>query len=211
MAFRAVVFDIGGVLEFTPPLGTAGKWEVRLGLPPGALASRLGGLFGAGNVGAVTEAEVHRGVGELLAIDEPTVDAFMTDLWTEYLGSLNTELTAYFAGLRPAYRTGIISNSFVGAREREQERYGFGQLTDVIIYSHEAGISKPDPRIYHLACDRLGIRPEEMIFLDDVEPNVAAARDLGAHGILFTSTAQAIADIESNLRTWPMHHDQRPL
>ena len=200
MAFRAVVFDIGGVLEFTPPPGMAGKWEDRLGLPPGGLASRLGGLFGAGNVGEVTEAEVHRGVGELLAIDEPAVDAFMADLWTEYLGSLNTELAAYFAGLRPAYRTGIISNSFVGAREREQERYGFGQLTDVIIYSHEAGISKPDPRIYHLACHRLGIRPEEMIFLDDVEENVAAARDLGAHGILFTSTAQAIADIESSLR-----------
>jgi putative hydrolase of the HAD superfamily len=200
MNFRAVVFDIGGVLEFTPPLGTAEKWEDRLGLPPGGLASRLGGLFGAGNVGAVTEAEVHRGVGELLAIDEPAVAAFMADLWTEYLGSLNTELTAYFAGLRPAFRTGIISNSFVGAREREQERYGFGQLTDVIIYSHEAGISKPDPRIYHLACDRLGIRPEEMIFLDDVEANVAAARDLGAHGILFTGTAQAIADIESSLR-----------
>ena len=201
MAFRAVVFDIGGVLEVTPPLGMAGKWEDRLGLPPGGLASRLGGLFGAGNVGEVTEAEIHRGVGELLAIDEPAVDAFMADLWTEYLGSLNTELAAYFAGLRPAYRTGIISNSFVGAREREQERYGFGQLTDVIIYSHEAGISKPDPRIYHLACDRLGIRPEEMVFLDDVEENVAAARDLGAHGILFTSTGQAIADIEACLRS----------
>ena len=71
----------------------------------------------------------------------------------------------------------------------------------MIIYSHEAGISKPDPRIYHLACDRLGIRPEEMIFLDDVEANVTAARDLGAHGILFTGTAQAIADIEACLRS----------
>jgi putative hydrolase of the HAD superfamily len=199
MAFRAVVFDIGGVLEFTPPLGTAGKWEDRLGLPSGGLAGRLGGLFAAGNVGMVTEAEVHRGVGELLAIDEPTVDAFMADLWTEYLGSLNTELAAYFAGLRPAYRTGIISNSFVGAREREQERYGFGQLTDVIVYSHEAGISKPDPRIYQLACDRLGVLPEEMIFLDDVDAYVAAARDVGAHGILFTGTVQAIADIEACL------------
>jgi len=199
MVFRAVVLDIGGVLEFTPPLGTAGKWEDRLGLAPGGLADRLGGLFAAGNVGAVTEAEIHRGVGKLLAIDKPAVDAFMAGLWAEYLGSLNAELTAYFAGLRPAYRTGIISNSFVGARAREEERYGFGQLTDVIIYSHEAGISKPDPRIYRLACDRLGVRPEEMIFLDDVAANVAAARDLGAHGILFTGTAQAIADIQAAL------------
>jgi putative hydrolase of the HAD superfamily len=203
MAFQAVVFDIGGVLELTPPLGTAGKWEDRLRLPPGGLAGRLGSLFAAGNVGAVTEAEVRRAIGELLAVDEPTVDEFMSDMWAEYLGTLNTELAAYFAGLRPACRTGIISNSFVGAREREQERYGFGQMTDVIIYSHETGLSKPDPRIYRLACDRLGVLPEEMIFLDDLEPNVTAAVELGACGILFTSTAQAIADIEARLARVP--------
>ena len=190
------------MLELTPPLGTAGKWEGRLRLPPGGLAG-LGSLFAAGNVGAVTEAEIRRGIGDLLAVDEPTVDEFMSDMWAEYLGTLNTELAAYFAGLRPAYRTGIISNSFVGAREREQERYGFGQMTDVIIYSHEAGISKPDPRIYRLACDRLGVLPEEMIFLDDLEPNVTAAAELGASGILFTSTAQAIADIEARLARVP--------
>ena len=199
MAFRAVVFDIGGVLEFTPPMGMAEKWEDRIGLGRGELPERLGAVFAAGNVGALTEAEVHARIGQILALGPAPVAEFMADLWTEYLGTLNAELTAYFASLRPAYRTGIISNSFVGAREREQERYGFERLTDVIIYSHEAGISKPDPRIYELACERLGVLPQEMIFLDDVEPNVEAARDLGAHGILFTSTAQAIADIEARL------------
>jgi putative hydrolase of the HAD superfamily len=76
-------------------------------------------------------------------------------------------------------------------------------MTDVIIYSHETGLSKPDPRIYRLACDRLGILPEEMIFVDDLEPNVTAAVGLGACGILFTSTAQAIADIEARLARVP--------
>jgi epoxide hydrolase-like predicted phosphatase len=199
MAFRAVVFDIGGVLEFTPPMGMAEKWEDRLGLGRGELPERLGAVFKAGNVGALTEAEVHAHIGKILTLSPATVDAFMADMWTEYLGTPNAELIAYFAGLRPAYRTGIISNSFVGAREREQERYGFEQLTDDIVYSHEVGISKPDPRIYELACGRLGILPEEMIFLDDVEPNVEAARELGAHGILFAGTAQAIADIQASL------------
>jgi putative hydrolase of the HAD superfamily len=199
MGFRAVVFDIGGVLEFTPPMGMAEKWADRLGLAPGELPERLGNVFAAGQVGTLTEAEVHAHIGEILALAPADVDAFMGDLWTEYLGTLNAELTTYFAGLRPAYRTGIISNSFVGARERERERYGFEQLTDEIVYSHEAGISKPDPRIYELACERLGVLPEEMIFLDDVEPNVAAAQDLGAHGILFVSTTQAITDIEAAL------------
>lgn len=201
MSIRAVVFDIGGVLEFTPAMGMAEKWEDRLGLGRGELPERLGAVFAAGNVGALTEPEIHVRIGQVLALGAGTVDAFMADLWTEYLGTPNAELIAYFAGLRPAYRTGIISNSFVGAREREQQRYGFEQLTDEIIYSHEAGICKPDPRIYELACERLGVLPEEMIFLDDVEPNVEAARDLGAHGILFTSTAQAITDIETYLGT----------
>jgi epoxide hydrolase-like predicted phosphatase len=199
MAFRAVVFDIGGVLELTPPMGMAEKWEDRLGLGRGELPERLDAVFAAGNVGALTEVEIHARIGQILAVGPGPVNEFMADLWTEYLGTPNAELTAYFASLRPAYRTGIISNSFVGAREREQERYGFERLTDEIVYSHEVGISKPDPRIYELACERLGVRPREMIFLDDVEPNVEAARDLGAHGILFTSTAQAIADIEARL------------
>src|SRR5262249_37185538 len=82
-------------------------------------------------------------------------------------------------------------------------RYGFGQLTDVIIYSHEAGISKPDPRIYRLACDRLGVRPEEMIFLDDVAANVAAARDPRAPGSLFPGPAHAIPDIHASLAPQP--------
>jgi epoxide hydrolase-like predicted phosphatase len=199
MGFRAVVFDIGGVLEFTPAMGMAEKWADRLGLARNELPERLGAVFAAGQVGALTEAEVHGRIGQILALGPADVTAFMDDLWTEYLGTLNAELTTYFTGLRPAYRTGIISNSFVGAREREQERYGFEQLTDEIIYSHEVGISKPDLRIYEMACERLGVLPEEMIFLDDVEPNVEAAQDLGAHGILFTSTAQAIADIEAAL------------
>ena len=101
MAFRAVVFDIGGVLEFTPPRDIMHKWADRLGLGRGELPERLGAVFAAGNVGALTEAEIHTRIGQILALGPDLVDAFMADIWTEYLGTLNTELTAYFAGLRP--------------------------------------------------------------------------------------------------------------
>ncbi len=109
------------------------------------------------------------------------------------------ELTGYFAGLRPRYRTGILSNSFVGARERECGRYRFDELADLIVYSHEVGMSKPDPRIYELTWQRLAVRPEEMVFLDDVEPFVAAAAALGIQAVRFTDTAQAIADLDAIL------------
>ena len=67
----------------------------------------------------------------------------MDDVWREYVGMLNTELADYFARLRPAYMTGIVSNSFVGAREREQEAHRLSDLCDVIVYSHEEGCLKP--------------------------------------------------------------------
>jgi hypothetical protein len=52
----------------------------------------------------------------------------MGDMWTEYLGTLNAGLADYARGLRARCRTGIISNSFVGARWRERERYHLENL-----------------------------------------------------------------------------------
>jgi epoxide hydrolase-like predicted phosphatase len=101
--------------------------------------------------------------------------------------------------LRPRYQTALLSNSFVGAREKEQERYQFEELVDLIIYSHEVGIAKPDRRIFEMTSERLGVQPAEMIFLDDHERPLVAARQLGIHAILFQNTAQAIADIEAVL------------
>ncbi len=199
MAIRAVVFDIGGVLEITPRTGWVERWEARLGLPPGSVIARLGDVWRAGSVGSISEADVERRTGELLGLDRAHVDALMADLWEEYLGTLNTELAAYFASLRPRYRTAILSNSFVGAREKEQARYGFGDLCDLIVYSHEEGMQKPERRFYELACERLGVEPAEVVFLDDVEVCVAAAREFGMHAILFRDTAQAIADLQACL------------
>jgi hypothetical protein len=104
VAVRAVGFDIGGVLEITPYLGMATRWEEQLGLEPGELERRTHAVWAAGEVGAISEAEVHRQVGELLGLDDLQVHAFMSDLWTEYLGTLNVELAEYCPGLRPRYR-----------------------------------------------------------------------------------------------------------
>lgn len=199
MAIRAIVFDIGGVLEITPRTGWVEKWEKLLQLKPGGLSELMHSVWRDGSIGRISEEEVEKSTAEILGLDQAQLDAFMYDLWEEYLGELNVELTAYFAGLRPRYRTAIISNSFVGAREKEQELYGLGDLCDVIIYSHEVGLEKPDRRIFELTCERLGVQPAEVIFLDDVEQHVAAARELGIHAILFRENSQAIADVEACL------------
>jgi epoxide hydrolase-like predicted phosphatase len=196
MTIRAVVFDIGGVLEITPDLGVDRRWEGRLGLPAGDIAGRMGDVWRGGSIGTITLDEVHQALRDRLGLDEQQLAAYMADLWQEYVGTANTELIEYARGLRPRYRTGIISNSFVGAREREQAAYGFEDLVDEVVYSHEAGMSKPDPRIYALACARLGVQAGEMVFLDDWDKAVAGAREAGIHAVHYRDNAQAIGEIE---------------
>ncbi len=201
MTIKAVVFDIGGVLEVTPRSlrDVSEAWESRLGLAHGELNERMADAWHGGGIGAVSEQEVHQELTERLGLDGQQLTDFLADLWREYLGTANTGLIDYARRLRPRYRTGILSNSFVGAREREQAAYGFEDLVDEIVYSHECGMSKPDPAIYALACQRLGVSPAQVVFLDDYEPYIEAARLAGLHAVLYRDNAQAIRDIEELL------------
>jgi len=201
MVIRAVLFDIGGVLEINPDLGVAPAWEARLGLPGGALSERLHDVWAGGAIGTITEQDVRQAIRNRLGLDERQLATLMADIWRQYLGTANTELIQYVRRLRPRYRTGIVSNSFVGGREKEQAAYAFDDLVDDIVYSHEAGMSKPDPRIYTLACTRLDVRPDETAFLDDTDDCVAGARQAGIHAILYQDNSQAIEAIEALLTT----------
>jgi epoxide hydrolase-like predicted phosphatase len=199
MVIRAVAFDIGGVLEITPDLGVDRLWETRLGLPAGEILVRMRDIWRGGSIGTITLDDVHEALRDRLGLDDQTLAQYLADVWREYLGTANTELIEYARRLRPRYRTGIVSNSFVGAREREQAAYGFEDLVEEIVYSHEVGFSKPDPRIYALICTRLNVPPEEMVFVDDSDVCVAGAHDAGIHAVRYQSNAQAIAAIEKLL------------
>ena len=203
MSIRAIVFDIGGVLELDVielvDIGLDARWEERLGLQSGELDQRMESVWKAGSLGECTEEYVHQEMGNRLGMNQEQVEEYMREMWDWYCGRLNVSMANFFRGLRPHYQTGILSNSFVGARREEQQRYHFEEMCDLIIYSHEEGIAKPNPRIFKLAYERLGVLPIETIFLDDHEPHVAAARTLGIHAILFQNNDQAIADIEATL------------
>jgi putative hydrolase of the HAD superfamily len=207
MPTRAVMFDIGGILEVIPEGGDPATrfpaldeaWNSRLGLPPGHLTRCVEAIAADGAFGRCTYEEWCARLRASTEMSQADFDAYMAAFWDIYMGNPNEELIAYFRGLRPRYRTAILSNSFVGAREHEEERYGFTSMVDVAIYSHEEGIHKPDPRIYAIASERLGVPPAEIVFLDDLQPNVDAARACGFQAILYTTTSQAIADIEALL------------
>ena len=203
MPIRAVVFDIGGVLELDVielvDIGLDARWEQCLGLQPGELDRRMEPIWRAGSLGECTEEDVHREMGTRLSMKQKQVKEYMCEMWDWYCGRLNVPMADFFRSLRLSYQTAILSNSFVGARREEQQRYHFEEMCDLIIYTHEEGIAKPDPRIFELTCKRLGVQSTQMLFLDDSQQNIAAARALGIHAILCRETEQAVADVQACL------------
>lgn len=192
---RAVVLDIGSVLEVIDDSVFPAPFEQRHGLEPGAVISAIERLDARPELGGCTEADVRAHWQRHLALTDRQAEELMADYWRWYVGTLDEELFDWFAAQRPARRTGIVSNSGPGAREAER-CWGFEDVTDDIVYSHEVGLLKPDPEIFRLAARRLGVLPSEVVFLDDVEGHVAAARGVGFHGVLHTSTAESVREVE---------------
>ncbi|MFQ6198913.1 HAD-IA family hydrolase [Streptomyces sp. NPDC000405] len=211
MTTNCIIFDIGGVLEITPETGWVQRWEERLELPPGTVNERMRDVWRAGSVGSISEAEVYKQVAARLGLGMSQVETFMDDLWAEYLGMPNQELIDYVRGLRGSCRLGILSNSFVGAREREAALYRFDELVEQVVYSHETGIEKPDLRAFEAACAGLEVRPESCLFIDDVAANIEAARAAGMQAHLFEDNDRAIKRIMAHLGTGSLPPSHAPL
>ncbi len=189
------MFDIGSVLEIIDDARFPGAWPGRLGLEIDEFSLRLDGLAGDPALGEVTEAELRTHWQRSLDLGDAAVDELMDDFWRWYVGALDEPLFDWFAARRPAQLTSILSNSGPGAREREA-CWGFAEVADDIVDSHEVGLKKPDPAIYALVQRRLGVEPEEVVFLDDAAANVEAARAAGWHAVRHESTPASIAELE---------------
>ncbi len=96
------------------------------------------------------------------------------------------------------YRTALITNNVLEFRDYWRKMVPLDELFEVVIDSSEVGIRKPDPRIYHLALERLGgIDPARSVFLDDYAGNVDAARRVGMLGIVVEADpAPALAELD---------------
>jgi putative hydrolase of the HAD superfamily len=88
--------------------------------------------------------------------------------------------------LRPSYKLAILSNADISLRERLEGDIGIHDLFDDIVCSAEVGMAKPEPAIYELAAERLGLEPSECVFVDDLDTNVEAARQVGMQAVLFS-------------------------
>jgi putative hydrolase of the HAD superfamily len=188
-AFRAVTFDFGGVLWGRPESARNRKWEKRFGLPEGGLFQVLydNPVAQQALIGQATYEEMMAEARRRLALTPDEWETFQADrregqVW-------DTELLAFIRQLRPKYKTGVVSNATPGTHE-QVKAYINNETFDVIVFSDQEGVSKPDPEIYRRALSRLGVAAEETIYVDDHLPNVEAARSLGIHAIYHTGSVE---------------------
>jgi len=196
MTIRAVFFDIGGVLVRVENHDRRHEWEARLGLPRGQVTRAVFGSEEAARamLGEIPESEMWQSVGHKLGLSDAQVDEFHRDFFAGEL--FDAELAQFIGSLRPRLRTGIISNAWSDARPVLNRKFNLDGYVDVAIYSAEVKLAKPDARIFYLALERLDVRAQEAVFVDDMLENVEAARALGMCGVQFQNTAQTIADVK---------------
>jgi epoxide hydrolase-like predicted phosphatase len=194
---RGLLLDFGGVL-------TTNIWESfdafcrAEGLPEGAVRRAFRDDPGALadlrllETGEISDTEFAARFGPRLGVEETDglIERMFGGLGPQY------EVIDAVRRLRGAgVRTGLISNSWgTGIYEPRL----LDELFDAVVISGEVGLHKPQPEIFLLACERLGLEPAECVFVDDLRENVAGAEAVGMSAILHRdpeATAARIAEL----------------
>lgn len=193
---KGVVFDVGGVLLRTHDQSGRRTWETRLGLKAGSLAglvfdSKLGRKA---QLGQASLEEVWTWVADHLGLSPEELAALKRDFWAG--DRLDRELCDYIRGLRSRFRTGMLSNNWARDGRTMAQKLGIANCFDIFVTSAEVGVMKPNPRIYYVALERLGVSPPQAIFVDDFIENVEAACRLGMQGVHFADPDRARGQLE---------------
>jgi putative hydrolase of the HAD superfamily len=205
---EAIISDFGGVLtsplvdSFVGVLGSSGVTFEELGKAMAALAERHGTnpLFEL-ETGRLSEPQFMGALSdELSARRGSRVE--MDGFGERYFRHLepNERMIEYMRGLRDrGYKLAICTNNVKEWEPRWRAMLPVDEIFDVVVDSAFVGSRKPEPRIYEVTLERLGSTPQTTLFIDDVEINCQAARDLGMEAIHFRSTDQTIEAIEAAL------------
>jgi len=199
MGIRAIIVDIGGVILLREETPAQIVWEERLGFARGGFARALfrSDLATQATIGAVSAAHVWEEMAARLSLTPAEVQELRCDFFAGE--RLNDAFANFLQSLRPAYRTAALSNAWSGTRAAMSLHYGLDRLVDMMLFSDEEGIAKPDPRIYLLAAERLVVQPEESLFVDDVLRNIEGAQAVDMVAVHFRDIVQAIAEIGRHL------------
>lgn len=199
---NTVLFDLGGVV-LGSPLHVIRDYEEELGFGRNAI-----NLVAANTAPDGAWSRLERGELEMeafyaafesdckaagLEIDARLMMQRMSDATEPRPAMLDAIARLRKAGLK----VGALTNNWAHAEdaERDDGTRALRDRFDVFIESSVEGLRKPDPAIYRLACERLGARPEEMIFLDDIGGNLKPAQAMGMATIKVDEPAQALREL----------------
>jgi epoxide hydrolase-like predicted phosphatase len=195
---KAIVWDIGGVLMRTEDPTPRAELAAELGLRREELVELVfGGKQGRqAQIGALTQKELWDFVRSELKLESNDYP----DLERRFFGGdiLDRKLVDFVRTLKPAYKTGIISNAWSELPDILEE-WGILDAFDVVVGSGDEGVMKPDPRIFQIALDQLSVAPEESVFVDDFIENVESARNLGMQAVHFESREQTLRELQKLL------------
>ena len=105
---------------------------------------------------------------------------------------IDEDLLKQIVEMSREYKIGLLSNYSNDLRPRIEKEWAIGSVFDEIIISCEVGMIKPDPAIFNLMLDRLDVKADESVFIDDRIKNIDGAKKIGLHTIFFTSREQAL-------------------
>lgn len=196
MNIRAVIWDLGGVLVRTEDYTSRDRLAVRLGLSREELEDLVfsNDSGGRAQLGLISVEQHLENLRQRFGLQRSEMDHFWKDFWGG--DRLDAELVAFIRSLRARYRTGLLSNAFSDLRHYVTHVWKFADAFDEMVISAEVGLVKPDARIYRLILERLGVAPQEAVFIDDMPRNVEGARAVNLHAVQFVTPQQARSELE---------------
>ncbi|MBD0281504.1 MAG: HAD family phosphatase [Thermoleophilaceae bacterium] len=202
---RALISDFGGVLT-SPLYEGLPAYQEEFGVSLEALGRAMAlatEQHGDHPLFALERGEISE--IEFRARIEPHLDEGfdLTRLRTVYFERLepNAVMIDFIREVRlRGVRTALLTNN---AREWEplwrSKLPEIDELFEVVVDSAFVGMRKPEPAIYELTMERLGVRGDQCVFVDDLEPNCATARALGMVAVHFERPEQAVAELRAAL------------
>jgi putative hydrolase of the HAD superfamily len=199
LALRAVAFDYGRVLSGPPHPEAYESLQQITRLSQGEFEERYWVdrlAYDRGDLSGLAFWKKFVGDASLNLSDVEVARLSETDasMWT----TANAEMLDWHRRLKEhGFRTAILSNMGDSVLENIERTFPWISGFDVLVWSYQHGMVKPEPEIYNLLLERLGTSAEETLFLDDKMENIEAARQLGIQALQFSSVEQLRDDLVS--------------
>ena len=193
---RAIIFDIGGVLVKTKPLldqvlevfqpeNEKEFWE-KINIEGVPLCKGEMSLF-----------QFWKKIAQKVGRDIP--DHVLRDLWAKdcrKYARIDEGVQEIVNSLKETYSLAILSNT-IDIHAKLNEELGIYEPFDVVILSHEVGLTKNEKEMFLLVTEKLGVAPEECVFIDDIQKFIDVAQSVGMQAILFENPEQLKDDLQT--------------